>query len=115
MTGSTIIRGGDDTANANDVNELLVVAGKAKLYSVKCYNGNIAARWLQIFNAATAPTDSTVVPLIVLPLAASDGGELNFPEGRIFTAGIYFCTAVLDVLNVKGAADAIFDATYEIL
>lgn len=68
---------------------LVVKASPGQIYSIYAVNLNAAARYLKIYNKATAPTQSDT-PVMTIYLPAS-GAQVNVPipiYGMEFNAGI---------------------------
>lgn len=63
------------------------------LYKVCGYNAAAAARYLKIYNKATAPTVGTDTPVLTLALAPSAAFNFDF-GGLYFSAGIGFAITV---------------------
>lgn len=75
--------------SAATTNATSVKAGPARLLSVVASNINAAARFLKLYDKATAPTVGTDVPVITIPIPAGGIVSLNLGEfGVDFTLGI---------------------------
>lgn len=104
-------------APANDnagalVASRVIKAAAGTLYMLKALNTNIAARWIQLFDAAALPADATV-PLISVPIAAGGYQPIDFGVyGRHFAAGIVVCNSSTAATKTIGAADSLLDAQF---
>lgn len=82
------------TANydsAATVNSTLVAAGVHTLYNITASNVNAAARYLKIYDKATAPTVGTDVPKLTIPIPLAGIANINFGAlGMQFALGIGF-------------------------
>lgn len=91
---------------------LVVKASQGKLYGLSVTNTNAAARFFQVFDAATLPAD-TAVPVISFSVAAAQAGGLYFGSvGRAFEQGIVVCNSTTQGTKTIGSADSLFDAQY---
>jgi hypothetical protein len=63
----------------------VVKASEGRLKGYYLYNGGSAARFVKIYNKATAP-DENDTPVLTLPLPA--GAAANLPTSITFSAGI---------------------------
>lgn len=101
----------NSTSTAKETGRV-VKAGPGRVYGVSYYNDNAATRYLQFFDATSAPAD-TAVPLITVPVAAGASTYINFGRyGRLFETGIYVCNSTTDVTKTLGSADGLFDVQY---
>lgn len=82
------------------------------LYGGVFMNNNAALRYLQIFDSATVPADTTV-PLFSIPVQPQSAFPFSYLRGRPFANGIAWCTSSTFGTKTIGAADAIVDAEYE--
>jgi len=89
-------------SSAATTNATVAKSSAGDLFRVSGYNSNAAARYLKIYNKATAPTVGTDVPIWTEYLAPQAKFDLSFPKGMYFSAGIGYAL-------VTGVADA--DAT----
>lgn len=92
---------------------LIALTEKGRLYGIRVYNSNLAARYVQLYDAATLPADGAgTEPLVSKSIAATSYGEIPFPEGRRMTAGIVVCNSTTGHQKTIGAADMLFDVTF---
>jgi hypothetical protein len=87
------------TISAATTNATVVKATPGKVHRVIVSNINAAARYLKLYNKATAPTVGTDVPVITLLLPAASQQQLDLSDlGLQFSAGIGFAltTGVAD-------------------
>jgi hypothetical protein len=90
----------------------VIANGRAVLLQIGALNTNAAARWLQLFNAASVPADAAV-PVLSIPMAAGAYVSRDFGAyGKLFPDGISWCTSSTAVTKTVGSADALVDATY---
>lgn len=83
--------------SAATTNATSVKNAAGNLYSIAASNVNAAARFLKIYNKASAPTVGTDVPVLVIPIAASAVVNINFG-----TYGLRLGTGI--ALAITGAA-----------
>jgi hypothetical protein len=81
-------------------------ASAGRLYSVTFTNGNAAARYLQFFNAASVPADTTV-PVLSIYVAAGQSVQLYWENGIYFSTGICWCNSSTATAKTIGAADSL--------
>lgn len=67
------------------------------MYSITASNTNAAARFVKLYNLATAPTVGTSVPVLTIPVAPNSTVNLNFG-----TYGMRLATGI--GLAITGAA-----------
>ena len=84
---------------AATTNATLAKASAGDLFRVTGFNANAAARYLKIYNKATAPTVGTDTPVWTEYLPAQARFELSFPKGYYLSAGIAYALTT-------GSADA---------
>lgn len=89
--------------SAASTNATLVKASAGVLGHLSAFNTNAAARWLKLYNAASAPTAGSGTP--AMRIMVPGGGGVVLPIGP---AGIRFTTGIGYTI-VTGAADT--DAT----
>lgn len=89
-------------SSAATTNATVAKASAGDMFRASGYNSNAAARYLKIYNKATAPTVGTDTPIWTEYLAPQAKFDLAFPKGMYFSAGISYAL-------VTGAPDA--DAT----
>lgn len=77
------------TASAATNNATVAKSSEGVLLGVNGYNSNAAARYLKIYNKATAPTVGTDTPVLTIALAPTSMFNLTFP-GIHFSAGISY-------------------------
>ena len=77
--------------SAATTNATSVKATAGNLYSVTASNINAAARYLKLYNKASAPTVGTDVPVLTIPIPATGVVNIAFgTQGFRFSAGIAF-------------------------
>ena len=69
-------------------NASVVKASAGSVYSILACNINAAARYLKLYNKATAPTCGTDVPVLRITLPASGCASFPTPIGGAFSTGI---------------------------
>jgi hypothetical protein len=85
------------TVSAATTNATSVKASAGKVYAIQASNVNAAARYLKLYNKASAPTvgtDTPVKTLIIPGNTAGAGTNIVFPTGIEFTTGIAFALTV---------------------
>lgn len=96
FNGSTWDRDRKPNANtrllsaAADTNSTLVKNAAGDVFYIHGRNANAAARYLKLYNKATAPTVGTDTPVVTLYLAAQADFKFEFPKGFYFATGIGF-------------------------
>lgn len=86
--------------SAATTNATSVKASSGRLFGVVANNVNAAARYLKLYDKATAPVVGTDVPKLTVPIPATGQVSLNIGElGLTFPTGIAFAITA-------GAADA---------
>lgn len=81
------------TVSAASTNATAVKASAGQLYEIMCSNVNAAARYLKLYNKATAPTVGTDTPVwtLIIPGNTAGGGiAKSIPKGLEFSTGIAF-------------------------
>lgn len=102
---NTSIQSNISAASNNSTN---VKAAAGTVYSVSACNVNAAARYLKLYNKATAPTCGTDTPVLrVMIPPATCTSAISFPTGIFFGSGIGFCivTGITDADNTSTAAN----------
>lgn len=97
------------TISAANTNPTSVKASAGQVYGVQVFNTNAAARYLKLYDKATAPTVGTDTPVKVftVPGATTGGGvEASFPLGIAFAAGIAFALTTGAAHSDTGAVAA---------
>jgi hypothetical protein len=100
--------------NANSrglANSLIVKATTGLLFGFTAVSTNVAAQFIQLFDARTVPADTTV-PLLSFPVAAANVAASVWVPGRAFVQGIVICNSTTQATKTTGAADTIFDAQF---
>lgn len=96
--------------SAATVNAVNVKATAGTIYSLIVSNINAAARYIKLYNKATAPTVGTDVPILTLAIPAS--GVLSLDMGAL---GLKFATGIgIGITTVNTDADATAVAASEI-
>lgn len=86
--------------SAATTNATLVKSGESALMALAVSNVNAAARYLKLYNKATAPTVGTDRPVLTIPIPATGIANIQFGcMGLLFTLGLCFALTT-------GAADA---------
>lgn len=81
------------TISAASTNATSVKASAGQVYGIEVFNTNAAARFLKLYNKASAPTVGTDTPVKVLTIpgnAAGAGMVISFDKGLAFGTGIAF-------------------------
>jgi hypothetical protein len=83
---------------AASVNNTLVKASAGDVYNIYGHNANAAARYLKLYNKATAPVAGTDTPVATFYLAPQASFRFEFPKGLYFSTGIGYAltTGVAD-------------------
>ena len=69
-------------------------ASTAWLFSVSWYNTNAAARFLKIYNKASAPTVGTDTPFLTIALPQTAGNSITFQSPLYLSTGLAFALTV---------------------
>jgi len=98
--------------SAATTNATSVKASAGQVYSIYAHNVNAAARFLKLYNKASAPTVGTDTPVLTLPIpgnAAGAGFVWDVPPGIAFGTGIALAitAAVTDADTTAVAANEI--------
>jgi len=105
------------SAASNNSTNLKATAGT--VYSVNACNINAAARYLKLYNKASAPTCGTDTPVlrVAIPGGTTGGCQtIQFPVGMNFGTGIGYCivTGITDADNTSTAAsEQLINITYK--
>lgn len=77
----------------------VIKASAGHLFKITAYNVNAAARYMHLYNKATAPTLSTDTPVITIPLLGASVRDIDLGGsiGREFTTGIAWSYTTDDV------------------
>lgn len=83
---------------AADTNATSAKASAGDVFCIYGHNANAAARYLKLYNKATAPTVGTDTPVLTLHLAGSSPFKFEFAKGCYFSTGISYAltTGVAD-------------------
>jgi len=84
---------------AASTNATSAKASAGNVYAVKGYNAAASARYLKLYNKASAPTVGTDVPRLTIYIPASTAFALDWPMGHYFSTGIAYALTT-------GSADA---------
>lgn len=91
-----------NSAASNNATNIKATAGN--LYSIMAHNASAAAKYVRLYNKATAPTGGTDTPVRVIALPANTSKEIAFTVPLRFSTGIGFTitggAAVLDNTSV---------------
>lgn len=97
------------TSTAYETSHVLKNAA-GRLYSLTGYNSKNGSQFIQLFNSATVPSD-TSVPVVTFLVQASSPFSLAYPEyGRYFSTGIAISNSSSGPTKTIGSADCWFDA-----
>jgi hypothetical protein len=86
---------------AATTNAQSVKASAGQLYGYYIYNASTSAKFVKLYNKASAPTVGTDTPVITLPIPAGSAANMDFVEGIAFATGI-----ALAITGVVTDADA---------
>lgn len=76
-------------SSAATTNAVAVKASAGTVYGITVSNANAAARYLKLYNKATAPTVGTDIPILTVPIPATGLASVNFGAlGHRLTTGI---------------------------
>lgn len=91
----------------------VIKASAGTLYRLSGYNSNVAAQYVQVFDAASLPANGST-PLIVFQVGGGESFDRDFGlRGRAFANGIVVCSSSTLATKTLGAAsDMWFDAQY---
>ncbi len=81
-------------SSAASTNPALVKGSAGAVYRISGANTVAAARYLKLFNKATAPTAGADIPIYVEQLEASSSFDVTFPAPIAFSAGIGYLITV---------------------
>ncbi|MGE0371941.1 MAG: hypothetical protein AB7Q01_08645 [Gammaproteobacteria bacterium] len=97
------------TISAASTNATSAKASQGNLYSILAVNTNAAARYLKLYNKATAPTVGTDTPVMTIILPPSVPIEITTSIGWGFSLGIAFAltTGIADTDTNAVAANEI--------
>ena len=76
--------------STNTTNAVSVKASAGQVYTVTISNANAAARYLKLYDKASAPTVGTDTPIATILLPAGSQQQLVWPNGLPFASGIAF-------------------------
>jgi len=82
------------------------------LRGITIYNSNIAARFVQIHDAAALPAD-TAIPVFVFSVPASSSFSFDFGAPVDFNVGVVICNSTTAPTKTIGAADSWITAQLE--
>lgn len=84
---------------AGTTNATSIKASAGTAYNVVVTNIAAAARFVKLYDKASAPTVGTDIPIVTIPLATAPGFVNVFfgPQGKRFTAGIALATTVAQI------------------
>jgi hypothetical protein len=81
-------------------------------YGMLGYNSKASAQFIQIFNSATVPADTTV-PVVIVYVPATSNFSVSFaPFGKPFSSGISWSNSASGSVKYQGAADCWINAQY---
>ena len=93
------------------VNSLIVKAGPGLLFGFTATSTNVAAQFIQLFDATAVPSNGAV-PLLTLNVAAANVATVAWIPGRGHTEGIVLANSTTQGTLTIGAADTIFDVQF---
>lgn len=103
--------------SAASTNATSVKASAGVVYAISAFNTNASARFLKLYDGATAPTVGTTPVVLTLLIPPSNGGfTLPVPVGIQFSSGIALAVTggIADSDNTAiGAADVVVDLIYK--
>jgi len=89
----------------------LVKSGAALLFGFTVTNSNAAARFIQVFDKATAPANGDV-PKFSIQVAATASTGAQWVPPRRMDSGIFICASTTQLTLTLGAAEFLFDVQY---
>lgn len=93
--------------SAASTNATSVKADRGQVYAISVNNVNAAARYLKLYDKASAPTVGTDTPVLVIPLAAASAVHLGFGSvGVAFSLGIAYALTTGIADSDTGAVSA---------
>lgn len=95
-----------------DTNAAVVKASPGRLFGWHASNVNAAARYLKVYDSATAPTVGTTVPKLTIMLPAGGSASHDLGEGIVFSAGISIALTTGMADADTGAVSAAESATH---
>jgi len=100
------------TISAASTNATSLKASAGQIYGIQVFNLNAAARYLKLYNKASAPTVGTDTPVKVILIpgnTAGAGAVMDFPNGLAFGTGIAWAltTGITDADTGAVAANEI--------
>jgi len=99
--------------SAASTNATNVKASAGQVYSIQASNVNAAARFIHLYNNASAPTCTASLIATYLVPASSSGTNIRL-QGVAFSAGIGFCiTTVNDGTGSVSASDVVLMIEYK--
>lgn len=91
----------------------IIKAGPGTLYKITGYNSKGSAQFIQIFDSATLPADTTV-PKAVLTVPATSNFSFDYSvKGRYHSTGIVVSNSSTAPTKTIGSADCFFDVQYK--
>ncbi|MDR3561245.1 MAG: hypothetical protein P4N59_07395 [Negativicutes bacterium] len=92
--------------SAATTNATSVKASAGTLYTLTWDNVSASARYLKLYNKASAPTVGTDIPILTIPLAVTSGNSVIFGAlGKRFSTGIaYAITGAIAVADTTAIA-----------
>jgi hypothetical protein len=112
-TTGTIYRTRNATSTAYEASRVVSNTGPVVVYSLDGYNSNAAARFIQLHDAASLPSDGAA-PVLFISVPASSNFALSFgPNGRTFAKGCVICNSTTGPTKTIGTADFWFDVQYD--
>jgi hypothetical protein len=94
------------TVSAATTNATSVKASAGQVYAIQVFNSNAAARYLKLYNKASAPTVGTDTPVKVFMIPTGGGAIPLWDKGLAFSTGIAFATTTGAADNDTGAVAA---------
>ena len=93
-------------------NSHIALSGMGYLVSLVVNNTNVAAQFIQLFDANALPANGAA-PNTVLTVPGSSDKFISWPlPGRLFLRGIIVCNSSTAATKTIGSADCFFDVQY---
>lgn len=75
---------------AASTNPTLAKASAGTLHNIHGYNTSATAKYLKLYNQATAPTVGTDIPIITIAIPPTAAFAIDYPNTYFFTRGIAY-------------------------
>jgi len=80
--------------SAASTNLTSVKAAKGAIGFISVWNTNAAARYLKLYDKASAPVVASDIPIMTIPIPAGGPREIQFPGGLLCSLGIAYAMTV---------------------